>query len=104
VLGRDAEQDAARADRAHAPVPAAQQTYDEQTISLQTGDCLLLYTDGVTDTPGAQERFGTDRLRDTLAAAPDDPQPLLETIERALKDFQAGTAIDDRALLALRRG
>ena len=75
-----------------------------QTISLQTGDSILLYTDGVTDTPGARERFGSDRLQDTLADAPDDPEALLEAIERALKDFQAGTAIDDRALLVLRRG
>ena len=83
---------------------APRQTYGEHRISLQTDDVLLLYTDGVTDTPGPGDRFGADRLERTLATAPDEPKAILEAIERALKDFQAGTAIDDRALLVLRRG
>jgi PAS domain S-box-containing protein len=78
------------------------QTFPEQTIELEVGDTLLLYTDGVTDTPGAGDRFGHERLSEILTAAPDEPNEVLERIEAALREFQAGTAIDDRAMLVLR--
>jgi serine phosphatase RsbU (regulator of sigma subunit) len=65
---------------------------------------VLLYTDGVTDTPGRTERFGSTRLTDTLAHAPADPAQIVEAIDAALSAFQASTAIDDRALLVLRHG
>ena len=80
------------------------QTFQEETTTLEPGDTVLLYTDGVTDTPGTSDRFGTDRLAHTLAHAPAQPQKLLATIDEALKAFQAGTAIDDRALLILAYG
>ncbi|MDA0166442.1 SpoIIE family protein phosphatase [Solirubrobacter ginsenosidimutans] len=75
------------------------QTFAEETTILEPGDAVLLYTDGVTDTPGTSDRFGTDRLAHTLEHAPAEPQKILDTIDETLKAFQAGTAIDDRALL-----
>jgi PAS domain S-box-containing protein len=81
---------------------AADQTFREETTELQPGDTVLLYTDGVTDTPGSEERFGPQRLAETLAGAPERPDEVLERIEAALREFQAGTAIDDRAMLVLR--
>jgi PAS domain S-box-containing protein len=83
---------------------APKQSFQERTTTLQPGDTVLLYTDGVTDTPGAHDRFGEDRLTETLRAAPRHPLGILETIERTLKAFQAGTAVDDRALLVLAYG
>jgi serine phosphatase RsbU (regulator of sigma subunit) len=80
----------------------AGQSYAEHTVTAQPGDTLLLYTDGVTDTPGARERFGHRRLAALLDAAPEDPTEILERIEAALRDFQTGTAVDDRAMLVLR--
>jgi PAS domain S-box-containing protein len=80
----------------------ARQTYREETVVVDQGDMLLLYTDGVTDTPGAGERFGHIRLSELLDAAPDEPDAVLERIEGALRDFQSGTAIDDRAMVVLR--
>jgi PAS domain S-box-containing protein len=78
------------------------QTYREETVTVAPGDMLLLYTDGVTDTPGADDRFGHERLTAILDAAPDAPDALLDRIEAALRDFQDGTAADDRAMLVLR--
>ena len=73
------------------------------TITLEPGDTLLLYTDGVTDTPGAQCRFGDERLRAAVDAAPPQPAELLAEVSRALDRFAAGGGLDDRAMLALQR-
>jgi GAF domain-containing protein len=73
----------------------------EDTIMLGPGDTLLMYTDGVTDTPGAESRFGETRLRGLVASAPHDPVMLLEAIAHALDSFAHGAGLDDRALLAL---
>ena len=78
------------------------QTFREETVELRPGDTVLLYTDGVTDTPGDDERFGPERLSEILTAAPESPSDILERIESVLRDYQSGTAIDDRAMLVLR--
>jgi serine phosphatase RsbU (regulator of sigma subunit) len=78
------------------------QSYAERTVTAQPGDTLLLYTDGVTDTPGEGDRFGHERLAALLDAAPQQPAEIVERIEDALRDFQAGTTVDDRAMLVLR--
>jgi serine phosphatase RsbU (regulator of sigma subunit) len=78
------------------------QTFREETVEIRRGDTVLLYTDGVTDTPGVGERFGPERLSEILNAAPDQPSGVLERIEQELRDFQSGTATDDRAMLVLR--
>ncbi len=75
---------------------------DEDVLELEPGDTLLLYTDGVTDTPGADSRFGHERLIDLMGAEGSEPERVLERIERALGEFQAGSAVDDRAMLVLR--
>jgi len=71
-------------------------------LTLEPGDILLLFTDGVTDTPGEDGRFGEERLRQAVESAPDDPAALLAAITAALDDYQHGTVVDDRAMLALR--
>ena len=74
-----------------------------QTVALAPGDTLLLFTDGVTDTPGAEDRFGEQRLRATISAAPPEPAALLATVSAALDAFAHGTGRDDRAMLAVQR-
>jgi PAS domain S-box-containing protein len=76
--------------------------WTEHTIALAPGDTVLFYTDGVTETPGEAARFGELRLRDAMTRAGDGPVALLAEIDRALRDFQAGATLDDRAMLALR--
>jgi GAF domain-containing protein len=76
---------------------------DEVTVAVEAGDTLLLYTDGVTDTPGVDSRFGEARLRAAVDAAPGEPAALLAAVSRALDAFAHGTGLDDRAMLALNR-
>jgi PAS domain S-box-containing protein len=74
----------------------------EAVVDLAPGDTLLFYTDGVTETPGAGTRFGESRLLETVARGDACPDTLLVEIERALGEFRSGSAVDDRAMLAMR--
>jgi PAS domain S-box-containing protein len=76
--------------------------WTDVSVALDPGDTLLFYTDGVTETPGDATRYGELRLYEAMTRAGDGPVALLAEIERSLRDFQTGQAIDDRAMLALR--
>jgi serine phosphatase RsbU (regulator of sigma subunit) len=76
--------------------------WTEVVLGVEPGDMLLFDTDGVTETPGRAERFGEARLLDAMARAKEGSEALVAEIERALRDFQAQAAIDDRAMLAMR--
>ena len=76
--------------------------WTEATVTLSPGDTVLFYTDGVTETPGDAARYGEVRLHEAMAHAGDGPVALVAEIERSLRDFQSGTAVDDRAMVALR--
>jgi serine phosphatase RsbU (regulator of sigma subunit) len=82
---------------------AAYDGAEEETIELSLGDTLLLFTDGVTDTPGGESRFGDERLRAAVDAAPAEPGALLRAVSHTLDAFAHGTGMDDRAMLALQR-
>jgi PAS domain S-box-containing protein len=78
-------------------------TWEPAQIDLHEGDVIVLYTDGVTDTRGATERFGQARLKELLdgceGLAPDD---VASRIDQALLEFEEGPQRDDVALLVLR--
>jgi serine phosphatase RsbU (regulator of sigma subunit) len=76
--------------------------WDEHSSRLEPGDAVLFFTDGVTDTPGANERFGERRLMQVVEGADGSPAALLAATEAALRAFQQRDVSDDRALLALR--
>ena len=70
---------------------------------MREDETLLMYTDGVTDTRGAAERFGQTRLRQVLAEhASAEPKELLAALEAALDAFQAEGHSDDTGAVALR--
>jgi serine phosphatase RsbU (regulator of sigma subunit) len=75
----------------------------DRAVPVAADETLLLYTDGVIDTLGDQERFGAERLRQLLAGhAGRMPDELLSELEAGLDRFQVGSQADDTAALALR--
>lgn len=82
---------------------------DEAVIQLTPGDAVVLYTDGVTESPGLtnpDEQFGPARLRETVRGLPEDaPLPTwTAAIRQAVTQFSGpNTVADDLTLLVLRR-
>jgi len=76
---------------------------DSREVELQTGDTLLLYTDGIVEAMNpAGELFGYARLDRALAAAErSHADQLVGAVTDAVDTFRAGRAfLDDRTLLA----
>ncbi len=72
-------------------------------VSLEPGDRLLLFTDGVVEAPSPQgERFGQGRLADLARRALADEQTLSETVRRlvrAVRVHHEGALEDDATIL-----
>lgn len=80
--------------------------YSSGSFTMNPGDVLVLYTDGVTEAANAEDQeFGMERLRSIACASRGKPLADVETdITNALTDFTAGTPYgDDRTLVLLRR-
>lgn len=80
--------------------------YSEETLQLEHGDTLLLYTDGVTEAINSgDEEFGEQRLQAVLARLTSNScQDIIGRIKACVSDF-AGEAeqSDDITLLAIKR-
>lgn len=80
--------------------------FEQRTITLQPGDFLLLYTDGVTDAiNAASEEFGLERAKEVVyrqrAAS---PEAISEALIQSLAAFTAGSApFDDITLVLIKR-
>jgi phosphoserine phosphatase RsbU/P len=77
--------------------------WEERVVQLRAGDCVLAYTDGVTETSGpAGEEWGIDGL---LQAAKSheirSANGLVHTILDAMDDFSRGIQTDDATLAVL---
>lgn len=71
---------------------------------LAEDECLLVYTDGVTEARLGDDFFGVERLADTLAGfAESVPDEVVEGVLKAISTFAGGYLSDDVAVLALRR-
>jgi len=77
----------------------------ERTTAFEPGTTLLLYTDGLTETPNAEEKeFGSARLADTVHAHHDrGVVELNDAIFSAVERFGSGRLRDDFTLLTVRR-
>jgi serine phosphatase RsbU (regulator of sigma subunit) len=63
-------------------------SFNDETWKLESGDTLVAYTDGLTDTVNHQdEAYGHARLADTINSAPAAPQDILGHILRDLMAF-----------------
>lgn len=70
--------------------------YDSQDFNLQTGDRLLLYSDGLIELEKNHE-LGLEKLLDTLPQLRDDPGQKL--IEKLVEQLTQGLEIDDDIVL-----
>ena len=76
----------------------------EIVLTLEPGEALVLYTDGVTEARRKREQFGTARLLETVeASAGLDADGIAGHLLDAVQEFQGGTGDDDVAILVLRR-
>ncbi len=79
--------------------------FDQDTVTLQPGDTVLLYTDGVTEAHDETNvMFGPKRLLEVVnnhVAA--DPPDLCERIVETVMGYQHQSPADDLTLIALRR-
>lgn len=81
-------------------------TAKEETFEMESGDTLVITTDGVTETekggPGG-EQYGYDRLLDAIERyADEEPAKLVDSLYRELCDFRgAGPQTDDIAILTV---
>jgi PAS domain S-box-containing protein len=77
--------------------------WPQQRVEISSRELVVLYTDGVTETRGRNDRFGIERLR-ALASEHADrgPAAFLAELERTLDEFAHGSSRDDVAVVALR--
>jgi len=88
----------------HGPMLGAweRKNWVSSTVQLDPGEVLVLYTDGVVDAEGEEERFGESRLRAVLADAR-DAGDAVRRIGHELGSFEVGQQSDDTAVLAVSR-
>ena len=84
----------------------AQAKYRNQTVTLEPGDSLVLFTDGVTEAENdAEEQLGLDPVATLVSTLHGTPAPrILETIESYVQTFIGSTpAADDVTMMAVTR-
>ena len=77
-------------------------TWTPVDVPIDEGATLVLYTDGVVDAEGADDRFGDQRLEAALAGAR-NAEDAVGRVDRALSAFEVGEQADDTAVLAVSR-
>ena len=86
------------------PIGLGGSVVEVATQKLQTGDRVLFYTDGITESRSADaSRFGTEHLADLLARSTHDDVPVAETVRRLSASVVAhfDNALNDDATLLL---
>lgn len=78
--------------------------YAVQEVTLEPGDALFLYTDGVTEaTNGREELYSFERLRDLLETTSDrEPASMIDRVLDSVDRFAEGTPqADDMTMLCV---
>jgi len=74
--------------------------YAAGTVELRSGDCLVLYTDGITEAFNAtNEEFGEERLIRPLKEPGDSAEERRQRIMVAVAEFSNGNFHDDATML-----
>lgn len=80
--------------------------YKEDTLQLEHGDTLVMFTDGVTEAMnGAEQEFGVERLDNILSGmAGKGSQQIVEAVKAGVSDFVGDAEqSDDITMLVLKR-
>jgi sigma-B regulation protein RsbU (phosphoserine phosphatase) len=80
--------------------------FKENTLQLEQGDTLVMFTDGVTEAEDADyNEFGTERLDNILHQhANSSCQQIVETVKDGIKDFVGNAEqSDDITMLVVKR-
>ena len=80
--------------------------YKEDTLQLEHGDTLVMFTDGVTEAMnGAEQEFGVERLDNILSGmAGKGSQQIVEAVKAGVSDFvDDAEQSDDITMLVLKR-
>ena len=80
-------------------------SYKEDIETLEPGQIIVLYTDGVTEASSPQdELFGLDRFSKLVCSCESlKLSQMINHIDKDLKEFQQGNQFDDITVLALKR-
>ncbi len=81
-------------------------TYELGETLLETGDTLLVYSDGYTEAENpTSDEFGQNRLAEVCLEHKNlEPADLADAVDQALEDFAAGQPFaDDRTIVVVRR-
>jgi serine phosphatase RsbU (regulator of sigma subunit) len=79
-------------------------TFHSRELRLDSGDLVLLYTDGLSEARSGDQLFGEERIANTLRRDPGaDPGVLVKVLLEAARDFSSQPINDDIAILAIRR-
>ncbi|MGD0870133.1 MAG: SpoIIE family protein phosphatase [Bryobacteraceae bacterium] len=84
----------------------ASATYEEKTISLEHGDMLVAYTDGIVEPENAYgEMFGEERLQELLTkyARTDSSEIIARAMEAVVEWTGEGELQDDMTMVVARR-
>ena len=79
--------------------------FGEETIDLQEGDLLVLYTDGVTEAMNMRnQQFGRERLETLIAQVENMPvKKVIQKIRLGLEEFSEGKPLaDDTTIMVCR--
>ena len=79
--------------------------FDRFDLTLDSGDSLVLYTDGITDAvDGKGDFFGAARLEEVLRTHHGQPDALVTAVAQAVADFSTGQPqTDDQSILVVRK-
>jgi phosphoserine phosphatase RsbU/P len=85
--------------------PSATATYSRGFLSLEPGDALLLFTDGMLEATDSQGReFGVERLERAFAAIREKPSDeIVRTLIDKVGEHTRGPAEDDRTVVVVKR-
>jgi len=81
-----------------------QGTFHSRELKLDSGDLVLLYTDGLSEARAGDQLFGEERIANAIRRDPGaDPGVLVKSLLEAARDFSREPINDDIAILAIRR-